>query len=299
MQVLRTPDERFRDLPEFDFEPAYRDWQGMRLAHLDEGSGPPLVLLHGQPTWGFIYRRVMKPLLEAGYRCVVPDLPGFGRSDKPAAEDWYSFDRHTDAVRSLIEELDLRDVTLVMHDWGGPIGFRIATLEAPDRVSRFVIMDTAILTGEHDPGDAWRWFRDYVARKPDLPVGRFVTVGCRRRPAREVIQGYDAPFPDIAHKAGPRAFPTLIPLSPDAPGAAEGRASLEALQSDDRPALLLWADGDRIFPLEPLGRLVQEALFPTPKELTVIEDAGHFLQEDQGERIGALIAEWLPSKASG
>jgi haloalkane dehalogenase len=293
VEVLRTPEGRFDDLPDFDFEHSYRDWDGMRLAHLDAGEGPPVVMLHGQPTWSFIYRKVMRPLIDAGYRCIVPDLPGFGRSDKPADESWYTVERHTAAVRSLVEELGLEDVTLVMHDWGGPIGFRIATLELPERIARFVTMDTAVLTGEHDPGDAWRWFRDYVARKPDLPVGRLVAVGCRRRPSREAIAGYDAPFPDASYKAGPRSFPGLIPLTPDAPGAAEGRASLEALQSDSRPALLLWADSDPIFPLEPIGRLVEDGLFATPRELTVIEDAGHFLQEDQGERIGTMILEWL------
>jgi len=292
MEIFRTPDERFADLPDFPYEPRYREWGGMRLAHVDEGAGSPIVLLHGEPTWSFLYRKVMGPLLEAGHRCVVPDLPGFGRSDKPVEDAWYSYDNHTAAVVSLFQELDLSDVTLVVQDWGGPIGLRVATTEVPDRVSRLVAMDTGVFTGHQQMSDGWLRFRDFVAQNRDLPIAPLIAGACKIAPPAEVIAAYEAPFPDERSKAGARAFPPMIPLSPEAQGAAAGQAVAAALARDTRPALLLWADSDPALPLDPVGRQVQ-TLFPTAAELTVIENASHFLQEDQGERIGAEIARWL------
>jgi haloalkane dehalogenase len=292
MEVFRTPDERFASLPDFSYEPRYRDWDGIRLAHVDEGDGLPVVMLHGEPTWGFLYRKLMPPLLDAGFRCVLPDLPGFGRSDKPVDDGWYSYDRHTAAIASLLEALDVRDATFVMQDWGGPIGLRIATLELPERVARLVAMDTGVFNGHQRMSEGWIRFRDFVARNRDLPIARLITGACKHEPPPEVVAAYEAPFPTEESKAGARAFPPLVPLEPDAPGAAEGRAVIEAMRRETRPALLLWADSDPALPLEPLGRFVQ-MLFPTADELTVIEDASHFLQEDQGERIGRLVADWL------
>lgn len=291
-EALRTPEERFADLPGFPFEPRYREWRGMRLAHVDEGDGPPVVLCHGEPTWSYLYRKVMGPLLDAGYRCVVPDQPGFGRSDKPVDQAWYSYDTHTDAMASLFEELDLRDATVVVQDWGGPIGLRVATTEAPERVSRIVAMDTGLFTGRQRMSEGWHAFRDFVERTPDLPIGMLIERACKTPPPPEVIAAYEAPFPDARYKAGARAFPLMLPLSPDSPGGAAGQAAAEVLARDTRPALLLWADSDPALPLDPVGRRFQQAL-PAAEELTVIEDAGHFLQEDQGEEIGRLIADWL------
>jgi haloalkane dehalogenase len=264
----------------------------MRLAHLDEGDGSPIVMLHGEPTWSFLYRKVMAPLLAAGHRCIVPDLPGFGRSDKPLDERWYSYDKFTAATASLLETLDLRDVTLVMQDWGGPIGLRVATTVLPERVGRLVAMDTGVFDGRQSMSDGWHRFRQFVERTPDLPIGVLIRGGCKLQPAEEVVRAYEAPFPDQSSKAGPRVFPELIPLTPDAPGAAEGRAVMEALSRESRPTLVLWADSDPALPLEPVGRLVQQ-LIPSADALTVVADAGHYVQEDQGERVGALIAEWL------
>ena len=260
---------------------------------MDEGEGPPVVMLHGEPTWSFLYRKLMPPLLEAGCRCVVPDLPGFGRSDKPTDDGWYSYDAHTDAVVSLFDALDLGDVTLVMQDWGGPIGFRVATLERPDRVARLVAMDTGVFTGRQRMSDGWIAFRDFVARTPDVPVGMLIERACKAPPPAEVIAAYEAPFPTVESKAGARAFPAILPTEPDAPGAAEGQAVAEALREDGRPALLLWADSDPALPLDPAGAQVQSLL--GVEELTVVEDAGHFLQEDKGEAIGRRIAGWLRS----
>ena len=297
MEAYRTPAERFAHLPGYPWEPRYREWAGLRLAYLDEGEGAPVVLLHGEPTWSYLWRKVMGPLLEAGYRCIAPDLPGFGRSDKPVDDDWYSYDRHTDAVASLLAELDLREATFVMQDWGGPIGLRVATLEQPERVARLVAMDTGVFTGHQPMSEGWHRFAAFVARNPDVPIAPLIVGACRHPPPDEVVAAYEAPFPDARSKAGPRTFPRMIPLSPDAPGAAEGQAVAEAMLGDRRPSLLLWADSDPALPLEPVGRQVQ-ALFPTADELTVIEDAGHFLQEDQGAQIGALIADWLRTQGA-
>lgn len=294
MEIYRTPESRFSLLPGFDFQPQYRDWQGMRLCHLDAGNGPPVVLLHGEPTWSFLYRKVMGPLLEAGYRCIVPDLPGFGRSDKPVDDEWYSYDNHTAAVASLLAELDLTDATLVVHDWGGPIGLRVATQEHPRRISRLVAMDTGVFTGYQKMSDGWLRFRNFVAKNRDVPIAPLITGACFSEPAPEVVAAYEAPFPDERSKAGPRTFPPMIPLTPDAPGAEAGQAVAHALAEDSRPALVLWADSDPALPIDPDGRLCQQ-LFPAAEELSVVENASHFLQEDQGEIIGTRIADWLRS----
>jgi haloalkane dehalogenase len=289
MEAARTPDERFADLPDFPFEPSYREWEGLRLAHVDEGSGAPVVLFHGEPTWSFLWRKVMPPLLDAGYRCVAPDLPGFGRSDKPTDLGWYSYDRHTAAARALVEELDLRGATAVVHDWGGPIGLRVAT-ELADRFDRLVILDTGLFTGRQHMSEAWIAFRNFVERTEDLPVGFLVRGACKADPGDEVIAAYDAPYPDAASKAGARAFPLMLPTSPEMPGGEEGQRVLEALAADDRPTLMLWADSDPVLTLE-TGRRFARAI--GRDEPQVVADASHFLQEDAGEEIGRRIAAWL------
>ena len=292
MDVFRTPDERFENLPGFPWEPRYREWDGLRLAHVDEGDGRPIVFFHGEPTWSFLWRKVIAVLLEKGFRCIAPDQPGFGRSDKPTDIGWYSFERHTAATAALIEELDLHDAVFVVHDWGGSIGLRIGTLEAPERVARFVAMDTGLFTGRQRMSDGWHAFRDFVERTEDLPVSMLVERATATEMPPDAVAAYDAPFPTPESKAGARAFPLILPLDPDAPGAATGQRVADAIREDERPALLMWADSDVALPLEATGRKVQ-TLFPTAEELTVIHDAGHFLQEDQGEEIGALIADWL------
>ncbi|HYZ28395.1 MAG TPA: haloalkane dehalogenase [Thermoleophilaceae bacterium] len=292
MDAFRTPDERFETLPDFPWKPKYHEWEGLRLAYVDEGEGQPVVLFHGEPSWSFLYRKVMAVLLDKGYRCVAVDLPGFGRSDKPTDLSWYTYDRHTQAAASVIEALDLHDAVFVVQDWGGPVGLRIGTLEAPERVSRFVAMDTGLFTGRQQMSAGWHAFRDFVERTEDLPIGMLIENACATEVPDEVIAAYEAPFPTRASKAGARAFPLMLPLSPDQPGAAEGQAVADALRNDRRPALLMWGDSDPALPLDPVGRTVQ-ALFPTAEKLTVIHDGGHFLQEDQGHEIGALIADWL------
>ena len=289
MDAYRTPDERFEGLPDFPWEPRYREAGGLRLAHIDEGEGPPVVMWHGEPTWSFLWRKVLPPVRDAGYRVILPDLAGFGRSDKPRDLAWYSYDRHCEVVAGLLEDLDLRDATFVVHDWGGPIGLRLA-VENPDRVSRLVITDTGLFTGHQAMSDAWKMFRDFVERTEDLPVSMLVRRACHTDPGDEIADAYEAPFPEPAAKAGTRAFPLMLPTTPNAPGAEAGQRVLEALKTDERPKLVLWADSDPIIPLS-TGERFASALNTEIDH--VIPDAAHFLQEDQGELIGRHIADWL------
>jgi haloalkane dehalogenase len=288
-EVHRTSDERFAGLPEFPFDPHYVDIDGLRLTRVDEGEGAPVVFLHGEPTWSFLWRKVIPPVRDAGFRCIAPDLAGFGRSDKPLELVWYSYDRHTQLFRSLVAELDLRGATLVVHDWGGPIGLR-AAVEAPERFDRIVIMDTGLFTGHQKMREAWIAFRDFVERTEDLPVSLLVRRGCKTDPGDEVAAAYDAPFPTPESKSGARAFPLMLPTAPDAAGAEAGRRVLEAMRADERPKLLLWADSDPVLPPE-TGRRFAEAIGRDEPE--TIEHASHFLQEDAGEAIGGRIADWL------
>jgi haloalkane dehalogenase len=288
-EVYRTAEERFAGLPDFPFEPRYVDADGVRLARIDEGEGAPVVFLHGEPTWSFLWRKVIPPVIDAGFRCVAPDLAGFGRSDKPLDVGWYSYDRHTELVRGLVQELDLRGATIVMHDWGGPIGLRVG-VDDPERFDRIVIMDTGLFTGRQRMSDAWIAFRDFVERTADLPVSTLVRRACKTDPGEEVAAAYDAPFPTPQSKAGARAFPLILPTSPDMAGAEAGRRVLEAFRTDERPTLMLWADSDPVLPPE-TGRRFAEAIGrPEPEP---IENASHFLQEDAGEAIGRRIAGWL------
>jgi haloalkane dehalogenase len=287
--AIRTPDELLQDLPDFPFTSQYRDWGGIRLAHLDEGDGAPVVFFHGEPTWSFLWRHVLVPVRDAGFRCIAPDLPGFGRSDKPVDLDWYTYDRHVAATGDLIESLDLHGATAVVHDWGGPIGLRLA-LEHPDRFDRIVVLDTGLFTGHQKMSEAWIAFRDFVERTEDLPVGFLVRGACAHDPGDAVIAAYDAPFPNAQSKAGARAFPLMLPTNPEMPAAAAGQRVLDGLRGDERPKLFLWADSDPVLPLE-TGQRFAEVLGTEVDH--VIEHASHFLQEDAGPEIGRRIADWL------
>ncbi|HEX3040698.1 MAG TPA: haloalkane dehalogenase [Solirubrobacterales bacterium] len=289
VDAVRTPEERLEGLPDYPFESVYREVDGLRLAHLDEGEGKPVVFFHGEPTWSFLWRKVIPPVRDAGYRCIAPDYAGFGRSDKPTDVGWYTYDRHVELMAALLEELDLRDATAVVHDWGGPIGLRLA-VEHPDRVSRIVIMETGPFTGHQRMSDAWFAFRDFVRDNEDVPVGTLVRGGCKNDPGDEVAAAYDAPYIDGPSKAGARAFPLILPTTPDAVGAVEGKRVADGLREDDRPALVLWADSDPILPFKVGERVSSELNLPAPR---AIADASHFLQEDAGPEIGRIIAEWL------
>ncbi len=288
-EIVRTPEERFESLPDFPFAPHYREVDGLRLCHIDEGEGSPVIFLHGEPTWSYLWRKVIGPVRDAGHRCIAPDLAGFGRSDKPSDIGWYSYERHCELTATLLEDLDLRDATIVVHDWGGPIGFHLA-VEHPDRIARVVIMDTGLFTGEQRMSDAWKTFRDFVERTDDLPVSMLVRNACARGMDDDVAAAYDAPFPGAEYKAGARSFPLMLPTSPEMPGAAEGRRVLEAMRGDERPKLCLWADSDPVIPFA-VGERFAAAINADPPEK--IENASHFLQEDAGPELGRRIADWL------
>jgi haloalkane dehalogenase len=288
-EAVRTPEQALEGLPDFPFTSHYREVDGLRLAHLDEGDGPPVIFVHGEPTWSFLWRHVIPPVRDCGMRCIAPDLVGFGRSDKPVDMGFYSYDRHVALTATLLEDLDLRGATIVVHDWGGPIGLRLA-VEHSARIERLVILDTGLFTGRQRMSDAWLAFRDFAANTEDLPVGFLVRGGCKNDPGEEVIAAYEAPYPNLASKAGARAFPQLIPHTPESPGAAAGQHVLEALSADRRPTLMLWGDSDPVLPLSVGESFAATIGRPPPR---TIENAGHFLQEDQGPLIGQLIADWL------
>ena len=289
--AVRPPEERFEGLSDFPFEPHYRDVDGLRMCHLDEGEGQPVVFFHGEPTWSFLWRKVIPPVRDASYRCIAPDYAGFGRSDKPTDLGWYTYDRHTELMASLLEDLDLRNATVVVHDWGGPIGLRLAA-EHQDRISRMVVMETGLFTGEQPMSDAWWTFHDFVERTEDFPISLLVRNAVARGMDDEVVAAYDAPFPNKESKAGARAFPLILPTSPDMPGGAEGKRAQETLQADRRPMLVLWADSDPVLPFK-VGEAFADRMGVDPP--LKIENASHFLQEDAGEEIGRRIADWLRS----
>jgi haloalkane dehalogenase len=291
MAVLRTPDTRFADLPDFAYPPRYVELAGgLRMAYVESGPADGLVvlLLHGEPSWSFLYRKVMPVLAAAGLRAVVPDLIGFGRSDKPPASA-HSYAAHVEWVRELVfSALDLRGVTVVGQDWGGLIGLRLAA-EHPDRVARVVAANTGLPTGEHGMPEIWWQFRRAVESAPTLDIGRFVQAGCRMPLSDEVRAAYDAPFPDESYKVAPRVMPGLVPVTPDDPAGPANRAAWEVLRRWDKPFLVAFADGDPITgPMAP----VLAASIPGARSSTVT-DAGHFLQEDAGERLGELIAGFV------
>jgi haloalkane dehalogenase len=292
MHVLRTPDDRFRLVPDFPYPPSYVDvGDGLRMAYVEDGpaDGQTVVLLHGEPSWAFLWRSIIPVLTAAGLRVVAPDLIGFGRSDKPSEVEDHTYARHVEWVRAaLFDALDLRAVTLVGHDWGGLIGLRLLA-EHGDRIARFVATNTGLPTGEQQMPELWLRFREAVRTAPVLDIARLVHSGCQVVPSGSVLAAYDAPFPDESYKAAVRAMPTLVPTSPDDPAAAANRSAWQSLSTWDKPFLVAFSDRDPITggmaPI--LGRIV-----PGAKSVT-IPGAGHFLQEDAGPLLGDEIARFV------
>jgi haloalkane dehalogenase len=288
-EIFRTPDERFASLPGYDFQPRWHDAGGLRMHYVDEGSGDPVVLLHGEPTWTYLYRKMVPVLAGAGRRVICPDYVGFGRSDKPTDQRWYSYDRHTEYVSGLLAELDIHSATVVVQDWGGPIGLRWS-VENPDRVARLVILNTGLFTGRVSKGFmAWR---DFAERNPDLPVGFVIQSATTTELPDEVLAAYEAPFPNAESKAGAARFPLLVPTSDDAEGAAEMRAVSSELSRWDKPALVAFSDSDPVFPYPRAGEVFCD-LIPGAGEQIRIEGAAHFLQEDRGEVIAEEIVRFI------
>jgi len=290
MPIIRTPEERFRDLPGYPFPPRYQTIGGARMHYVDEGRGDPILCLHGEPSWSFLYRRMIPPLA-ARHRVIAPDFFGFGKSDKFTERAEYSFQMHRDSLVAFMEKLRLDRITLVGQDWGGLIGLRVAG-EMPERFARLVIMNTALGTGE-PPGPGFMAWREYVARTEDLDVAALFQRGLVQERAKtpEILAAYAAPFPDRRYKEGVHAFPMLVPISPDDPGAAESRRAREVLARWTKPCLLMFSDKDPVLGLH-AGR-VFEKLIPIAGPMVVIRDAGHFLQEDKGEELAERILAFL------
>jgi haloalkane dehalogenase len=295
MRVLRTPEERFADLPEFAHRPRYATVAGgLRMAYVEAGpaSGEPVLLLHGEPTWSFLYRTVIPVLADAGLRVIAPDLIGFGRSDKPAEVGDHSYAAHVEWVRSFaFEALDLRGTTVVGHDWGGLIGLRLAT-EYTDRVARVVATNTGLPTGDQQMPDVWLRFREVVRSASVLDVPRLIRSGCRVTPPPEVLAAYDAPFPNETYKAAPRAMPDLVPTTPEDPASEPNRAAWRQLAAWDKPFLVAFSDRDPI--TSAMGPVLRGAV-PGAQSVT-IAGAGHFVQEDNGEELAAAIVRFVAGR---
>lgn len=293
-EVFRTPDEMFEDLPGFPFEPNYSEVDGLRMHYVDESpegvqTGKTILCFHGEPTWSYLYRKMAKAFLEAGHRVVLPDLVGFGRSDKPTDFGWYSYDRHCQQVSGLLAGLDLSDTIVVVQDWGGPIGLRWA-VENSERVGGLVIMNTGLFSGRVSKGFmAWR---EFAEKNPDLPVGVVAQGGTATELPAEVVAAYEAPFPNPASKAGAATFPLLVPIDEGNPAAAKMGEIADELRTWDKPCLVAFSDSDPVFPFPKAGEMFTDAI-PTAGEQVKIEGAAHFLQEDRGEKIAEEVLSFL------
>jgi haloalkane dehalogenase len=301
MEVLRTPEECFAELDGFDWPARYAevpsgDGGSLRVGYVDAGppDGPVALLLHGEPSWSFLYRHVMRELAAAGLRAIAPDLIGFGRSDKPVERAGHTYAGHVEWTRALLyDALGLTGVTIVGQDWGGLIGLRIAA-EHPERVARIVAANTGLPTGDIPMPEVWHRFKDAVSGAPTLDIARLVRAGCRTRLPEAVLAAYDAPFPDESYKAGPRAMPGLVPITPDDPAAAANRAAWQILTTLDRPFLVAFSDGDPITGgMAPI--LLKSMAGASGLNHPVIAGAGHFLQEDAGAELGRQIALFVTS----
>ncbi len=298
VDVLRTPDERFEGLAGYPFDPHYLDVSDtdgatLRIHHVDEGppDGRVVLLLHGEPSWSYLYRTMIPVLTAAGHRTVAPDLVGFGRSDKPVRREDYTYQRHLDWVRAVLLDLDLTDVTLVCQDWGGLLGLRLVA-EHPERFERVVAANTFLPTGDGAPSEAFLAWLRFSQETADFPVGRIIDGGCATDLAPEVIAAYDAPFPDDTYKAGARQFPVLVPTSPDDPAAAPNRSAWESLVTFDKPFLTAFSDSD---PVTRGGDVVLQARIPgaAGQPHTTIAGGGHFLQEDRGEDLARVVVDFM------
>jgi haloalkane dehalogenase len=299
VKTLRTPDDRFVGLPGFDFAPNYAevadgDGGTLRMHYLDEGptDAPVVVLMHGEPSWCYLYRKMIPVLVSRGMRCIAPDLIGFGRSDKPADRGDYSYAAHVEWVRSLlIDRIGISDATLFGQDWGGLIGLRVVA-ENPDRFARVVVGNTGLPTGDAKITDAFLAWQRFSQETPDFNVGVIVSMGVKTPLADEVVAAYNAPFPDDSYKAAARAFPLLVPTSPDDPASEANRAAWKVFESWDKPLLTCFSDSD---PITAGGERVFQQHVPgaAGQRHVTIEGAGHFLQEDKGEEIAAIVADFV------
>ncbi|HEX7099682.1 MAG TPA: haloalkane dehalogenase [Acidimicrobiia bacterium] len=295
MDFVRTPDERFSGLVDWPYEPHYLnvpagDGTELRMAHVDEGDGPVMLLLHGEPTWSYLYHRMIPPLVAAGFRVVAPDLIGFGRSDKPTRPEAYSYQSHVDWLESWLLQLDLQGVTLFCQDWGGLLGLRVVAAH-PDRFDRVVASNTWLPTGDERPTEAFLNWQSYAANAPRLPIAKILQNSTVKEIPDEVLAGYEAPFPDDIYMVGAKVFPSLVPTSPNDPAVPANRRAWEVLATWEKPFLTAFADSD---PITRGGDRGFQKRIPGAQGLDhrIIEGAGHFIQEDAGEELASLLIDF-------
>ncbi|NIQ36992.1 MAG: alpha/beta fold hydrolase [Proteobacteria bacterium] len=299
MNVLRTPDECFVDLPDYPFQPHYTEVEGLRIHHIAEGpvDADSVLLMHGEPTWSFLYRHMIPILVAAGHRAIAPDLVGFGRSDKPAMQADCTYQRHVDWMGGWLETNEFCDITLVRQDWGSLIGLRLAA-EHPDRFARIVVANGFLPTGDRPVPLAFRLWRAFARWTPWFPVGRIVSFGCSGTLGRDVIAGYNVPFPDRSFKKGARAFPMLVPARPDDPASPANRRAWEVLRQWKKPLLTAFSDGDPVF--RGADRVLQKLVPGAAGQAhTTIQGAGHFLQEDRGRELAEVVVDFIARTQKG
>jgi haloalkane dehalogenase len=298
MKTLRTPDERFENLPGYPYEPKYTevpdgDGGTLRIHFVDEGpsDADPVLLLHGEPSWSYLYRKMIPIIVDAGYRAVAPDLAGFGRSDKPSDRNDYSYQRHVDWMQAWLNELDISSITLVCQDWGGLIGLRLVA-DKPDRFAGIVAANTGLPTGDHPVTEAFLKWRKFSQEVPEFDVGLILQGATQTELSDDILTAYRAPFPDESYKEGARIFPSLVPISPDDPAAPANRKAWEALSTFEKPFLTAFSDKD---PVTAGADRILQKLIPGAKGQphTTIKGGGHFLQEDCGEEFARVVVDFI------
>ncbi|MCL6416605.1 haloalkane dehalogenase [Aestuariirhabdus sp. Z084] len=298
MECLRTDDSRFDNLPGYDFSPNYLtvdDTEGgsLRVHYLDEGpaQAAPVLLLHGEPSWSYLYRKMIPVLVAAGHRVIAPDLVGFGRTDKPSQRSDYTYQRHVDWMQAVLDQLELEQITLVCQDWGGLIGLRLVA-ENPQRFARVVAANTMLPTGDHDPGDAFKQWQAFSQQVPEFPTGSIIDKATTTTLPQAVVDAYDAPYPDERYKEGARQFPLLVPITPDNPASEKNRAAWKVLSQWHKPFLTAFSDSD---PITAGGDKLMQKLIPgcAGQDHTTIANGGHFLQEDQGETLAEVVVTFI------
>ncbi|MBZ2168682.1 haloalkane dehalogenase [Marinobacter sp. F4216] len=279
MDFLRTPEHRFHNLPDYPFDPRYVEVEGLRMHYVDEGPADarPILMLHGEPSWSYLYRHMIALCVAKGHRVVAPDLIGFGKSDKPTDINAYSYQRHMDWMQSFLDQTELTDITLVCQDWGSLLGLRLAA-ENSDRFRAIVVGNGMLPTGDQKVPPVFKLWKGFALNTPWFPVARIVNLGSARTLTKDEMRAYDAPFPDKTYKAGARAFPALVPIAPDDPAAPANRAAWKVLETWDKPFLTTFSSGD---PITRGGDAYMQGRVPGAEgQPHTTLQGGHFLQED-------------------